>query len=243
MTNIYDQDDFFEGYKQKRNHALSYNEVVEMPEIKRLMPDIEGKTVLDIGCGMGHLIAHMLKLNPKHITGIDESLNMISASREKFNSNNVSLYHESFMAFQTNERYDVIVSSLVFHYIEDFKRCAEKLNELLNSGGTLLFTMEHPIQTATKDPEVVQEDDKGMFLRMEHYFDESTRSANWLGADVYKYHHTIETIFNNLIENDFEIQCVKDLGQSEEVFKMYDQARINKLKQFPPFLLVKAKKK
>lgn len=28
MTNIYDQDDFFEGYKQKRNHALSYNETL-----------------------------------------------------------------------------------------------------------------------------------------------------------------------------------------------------------------------
>ncbi|MEB7414653.1 class I SAM-dependent methyltransferase [Mammaliicoccus sciuri] len=218
MTNIYDQDDFFEGYKQKRNHALSYNEVVEMPEMKRLMPDLNGKTVLDIGCGMGHLIAYMLKLHSKHITGIDESLNMINASREKFNTNNVTLYHESFMDFETNETYDVTVSSLVFHYIEDFKRCAKKLNQLLNSGGTLLFTMEH-------------------------YFDESSRSANWLGADVYKYHHTIETIFNNLIENDFEIQCVKDLGQSEEVFKMYDQARINKLKQFPPFLLVKAKKK
>ena len=53
-----------------------------MPEMKRLMPDLNGKTVLDIGCGMGHLIAHMLKLHPKHITGIDESLNMINASRE-----------------------------------------------------------------------------------------------------------------------------------------------------------------
>lgn len=34
-----------------------------MPEMKGLMPDLEGKTVLDIGCGMGHLIAHMLKLH------------------------------------------------------------------------------------------------------------------------------------------------------------------------------------
>lgn len=243
MTNIYDQSEFFDGYKQKRNDTLSYNEVVEMPEMKRLMPNLEGKTVLDIGCGMGHLIKHMLKLHPKHITGIDQSWNMISESRKQFNSNNVSLHHESFMMFETNHAYDVIVSSLVFHYIEDFKQCARKLSQLVNSGGTLLFTMEHPIQTATKDPEVAQEDDKGVFLRMEHYFDESIRSSNWLGTDVYKYHHTIETIFNHLIENNFEIQCVKDLGQTEEVFKMYDKARINKLKQFPPFLLVKAKKK
>ena len=78
---------------------------------------------------------------------------------------------------------------------------------------------------------------------MEHYFDESIRSANWIGQDVFKYHHTIETIFNSLINSGFEIECVKDLGQSEEVFKYYDEERINKLKQFPPFILFKAKKK
>ena len=52
--------------------------------------------------------------------------------------------------------------------------------------------MEHPIQTSTKDPEVVQEDDKGMFYEWNIIL-MSLRSANWLGADVYKYHHTIET--------------------------------------------------
>ena len=103
--------------------------------------------------------------------------------------------------------------------------------------------MEHPIQTATMDSEIKKEDKNGVYLRMKRYFDESIRSANWIGKDVFKYHHTIEAIFNSLINSGFEIECVKDLGQSEEVFKYYYEVRINTLKQFPPFILVKAIKK
>lgn len=48
--------------------------------------------------------------------------------------------------------------------------------------------MEHPIQTATMDSEVKKEDKNGVYLRMERYFDESIRSANWIGKEVFKYH-------------------------------------------------------
>ncbi len=243
MTNIYDDPEFFKGYKSKRNNLLSYNEVVEMPEMKRLMPNLENQNILDIGCGMGNLISYILTHNPKHITGVEQSQNMINESRKKFKSMPVTLHHTEFMAFITEEKFDVIVSSLVFHYIEDFRKCCQKLSQLLNNGGVILFTMEHPIQTATMDPEVKKQDENGVYLRMENYFDESIRSANWLGKNVVKYHHTIETIFNSLIGHGLEIECVKDLGQSEEVFKYYDEDKINSLKQYPPFLLVKARKK
>lgn len=243
MTNIYDDPEFFKGYKSKRNNPLSYNEVVEMPEMKRLMPNLENQNILDIGCGMGNLISYILTHNPKHITGVEQSQNMINESRKKFKSMPVTLHHTEFMAFITEEKFDVIVSSLVFHYIEDFRKCCQKLSQLLNNGGVILFTMEHPIQTATMDPEVKKQDENGVYLRMENYFDESIRSANWLGKNVVKYHHTIETIFNSLIGHGLEIECVKDLGQSEEVFKYYDEDKIKSLKQYPPFLLVKARKK
>nr|WP_263314115.1 class I SAM-dependent methyltransferase [Mammaliicoccus sp. Marseille-Q6498] len=243
MNNIYDSEHFFDAYKEKRNNHLSYNEVVELPEMKRLMPDLEGKNILDVGCGMGNLIEYMLTFNPKAITGVEQSEKMIHLSREKFTEKHVTLYNQDFMAFEHEGNFDVIVSSLVLHYIEDFDLCCRKLSQLLNKDGVLLFTMEHPIQTSTKDPEVKKEDENGVFLRMEHYFDESKRTAKWLGENVEKYHHTFETIMNGLIDNGFEIERVKDLGQSEEVHKYYDEARKNKLKQFPPFLLVKAKKK
>lgn len=63
-----------------------------------------------------------------------------------------------------------------------------KIIPITKSEGTLVFTMEHPIQTATMDSEVKKEDKNGVYLRMERYFDESIRSANWIGKDVFKYH-------------------------------------------------------
>jgi len=78
VNNIYDHPDFFESYKKKRQNDLSYNEVVEMPEVKRAMPVIKGKAVLDIGCGMGNLIQYILDYEPARVVGIDQSQNMIS---------------------------------------------------------------------------------------------------------------------------------------------------------------------
>lgn len=242
MNNIYDHPDFFESYKKKRQNDLSYNEVIEMPEVKRAMPVIKGKAVLDIGCGMGNLIQYILDYEPARVVGIDQSQNMISECRKHFNNEQLDLHCTNFMDFKCEETFDVIVSSLVLHYIEDFNLCCQKISELLSKDGTLLFTMEHPIQTATMDPEVKKEDSDGVYLRMEHYFDETSRTSYWLDQNVKKYHHTIETIFNNLIQHGLEIQYVKDLGQSEEVFQYFDEKQINKLKQFPPFLMVKAKK-
>lgn len=242
MNNIYDHPDFFESYKKKRQNNLSYNEVVEMPEVKRAMPEIKGKAVLDIGCGMGNLIQYILDYEPQRVVGIDQSDKMISECRKHFNTEQVDFHCTNFMDFKCEETFDVIVSSLVLHYIEDFNLCCRKISELLYKDGTLLFTMEHPIQTATMDPEVKKEDSDGVYLRMEHYFDETSRTSYWLDQNVKKYHHTIGTIFNSLIQRGLEIQYVKDLGQSEEVFQYFDEKRINKLKQFPPFLMVKAKK-
>jgi hypothetical protein len=50
-----------------------------------------------------------------------------------------------------NKKFDFIYSSLAFHYIKDFESFAEIMYEVLNAGGYLLFSQEHPIITATVD--------------------------------------------------------------------------------------------
>lgn len=61
MENNYDSKEVFDNYRVLRDNPLSYNEVLEMPEMKRNLPDLENKSILDVGCGMGHLIEHILK--------------------------------------------------------------------------------------------------------------------------------------------------------------------------------------
>lgn len=73
MNSQYDDKAFFESYKKLRANPLSYNEVVEFPEIKKQLPVIQDKHILDIGCGFGHLLKCIKAHHPKTMSGIDVS--------------------------------------------------------------------------------------------------------------------------------------------------------------------------
>jgi SAM-dependent methyltransferase len=49
--------------------------------------------------------------------------------------------------------YDLIYSSLSFHYISDFGRLAKEISTVLKPGGKLVFSIEHPIFTAPREAE------------------------------------------------------------------------------------------
>ncbi|WP_411842792.1 class I SAM-dependent methyltransferase [Salinicoccus sp. HZC-1] len=241
MKNNYDDKKIFDKYIVLRENPLSYNEVVEMPEMKRSLPYLTGKSVLDIGCGMGHLMEHMLKQTLQHITGVDHSARMIDYCRSKESLKEAEFRQGNFMDIDIIQKFDVIVSSLVFHYFQDFDALCRKLSNIMNEDGTLLFSMEHPIVTASKTPETKIKDAK---LKIDHYFDESERSMYWgsLNARVDKYHHTLSTIFNGLIQNGFTVENVTELGQTKEVFESYSKEKIEKLSHYPPFIMIKCKK-
>ncbi len=42
------------------------------------------------------------------------------------------------------EHFDVVVSSLAFHYVEDFDGVVGKIYRLLNKDGEFIFSQEHP---------------------------------------------------------------------------------------------------
>lgn len=243
MQNQYDENNFFNMYKDIRHSPLSYNEIVEFPDIKRHIPDLNGKHVLDIGCGFGHLLKYMQDFKPAGMTGIDSSKKMIAHCRADDELRDVTLLHEDILSTAKLGKFDFIVSSLVFHYIENFDALAKKLYGLLNDGGLLLFTIEHPIQTATVEENLVMRDEQGIYARVDHYFKESCRDSHWSnGITIKKYHHKMDTILNNLIQNGLRIEAVKDLGDTPEVFDYYSVERIRKLQTFPPFLLIKCSK-
>jgi hypothetical protein len=49
--NIFDNETFFEGYKAIRDREGNANDLFEIPALFSLLPDLKGKSVLDLGCG------------------------------------------------------------------------------------------------------------------------------------------------------------------------------------------------
>ena len=71
--NIFDNDTFFRGYKELRKDDANYNIQLEQPAMRKLLPDVKGKFVLDLGCGYGCNCLDFIKRGATGVIGIDIS--------------------------------------------------------------------------------------------------------------------------------------------------------------------------
>jgi len=79
--NIYDNPEFFKGYIALRQNPHSANEMLEKPALFSLAPVLDGKRVLDLGCGCGENCAEFFRRGAASVTGLDISENMLSVAR------------------------------------------------------------------------------------------------------------------------------------------------------------------
>ena len=80
---IFDNEQFFEGYKAIRDRETNLNDLLEQPAMKRLLPDVRGKSVLDLGCGYGHNCMDFIVRGAKNVVGIDISKKMLEVARSE----------------------------------------------------------------------------------------------------------------------------------------------------------------
>ena len=63
--NIFDNETFFEGYRKLREREVNSNNLFEIPTLYALLPDLEGRKVLDLGCGSGERCIDYIKEHPQ----------------------------------------------------------------------------------------------------------------------------------------------------------------------------------
>ena len=141
VENIYDDKAFYEEYISMRKTKLNANELLEIPIMKKLLPDLTGKTVLDLGCGYGEMSKYFIKKGAKTVVAIDISKNMISLA-EQFNNHKNIEYKVLCMEelSKLNQKFDIVFSSLAFHYVKNFDKLICDISCLLNDGGELIWS-------------------------------------------------------------------------------------------------------
>lgn len=138
--------------------------------------------------------------------------------------------------------FDVVISSLAFHYLVSFEDIAKKISVWLKQGGDFVFSAEHPVFTAYGTQDWYRDaDGKILHFPIDNYFTEGKREANFLGEKVIKYHKTLTTYLNTLIQNGFEITGVVEPQPSAELLETVEGMK-NELRR-PMMLIVSAKKK
>jgi len=91
--------------------------------------------ILDFGCGTGLLIFPLIN-EVGSVHGIDLAPNMLDILKEK-GKNHKNLTTELKGIYEVTSTFDLIMSSMVMHHIEDITKLAKKLYDSLNLDGVI----------------------------------------------------------------------------------------------------------
>lgn len=119
QQNIYDEI-FFEGYKKIRDNKINANNLFEIPTLFSMLPDLKNKRILDLGCGFGEHCKRFIECGAKRVVGIDISEKMLEVARNENSDPNIIYINMPMEKIaELNERFDIVVSSLAFHWNPD----------------------------------------------------------------------------------------------------------------------------
>jgi len=107
--------------------------------------EIEGKEILDFGCGGGDLISLILQYNPKKVTGNDISERFIELCQQRFSYlKNVELILGDGVIYNFGKQFDIVISYSVFHLLGiDVEQLFNLLHKIVKPGGIVVFDA-HP---------------------------------------------------------------------------------------------------
>lgn len=129
-----------------RSYDTQLNPLLALEEryLKRMLPDIRGRDVLDAGCGSGRWLNHLASGEPRTLKGIDASEEMLGAARAR-SIPRAELYcgHCESTPFENND-FDLVLLSFVLGYIEGVESLAPEIDRIARDNCDLFISDMHP---------------------------------------------------------------------------------------------------
>lgn len=241
--NKYDNDNFFNKYKQMPRSVEGLKAAGEWHVLKQMLPSLSNKRVLDLGCGFGWHCRYAVEQGAQSVVGIDISEKMLNEAKKNTDCKAIEYIQMPIEDIHYPvDTFDLVISSLALHYVEPLEEVFHKINNCLVSGGHFVFSVENPIFTANEKQDWYT-DEAGNLLHwpVDNYFYEGIRETNFLGEKVLKYHRMMTTYINTLVGAGFEI--VELIEPKPEPKMLEEIAGMQHELRRPMFLIISARKK
>jgi SAM-dependent methyltransferase len=238
-SDFYDDEQVFATYMARRRRSDNPNDTIEGPALAELLGPTAGLRVLDLGCGDARFGRELLTSGCRSFIGLEASRNMASAAREVLVGTAGRIVEVRIEDWEyPTAAFDLVVSRLALHYIDDLGAIVRRVYRALVPGGRFVFSVEHPVITSCDRgwPAGTQRQD----WVVDEYHQPGRRQTTWLGGEVVKYHRTIEGYFGALVAAGFSVQQLREGAPQRERFA--SEATYQRRLRIPLFLLLAARK-
>lgn len=183
MINQYDDEKFFLEYSKMPRSNGGLTAAGEWSQLGALIPPLNGKCVLDLGCGYGWHCRYAAEQGAARVLGIDASQKMLAKARG-FNCDGIDYRLCGVEQYEYPEnKWDCVISNLALHYVADLLSVYSKIRRTLVPGGTFVMNIEHPVFTSGVGQDwIYGADGKKLYWAIDDYFFEGERMTIFSAA-------------------------------------------------------------
>jgi 2-polyprenyl-3-methyl-5-hydroxy-6-metoxy-1,4-benzoquinol methylase len=138
------------GFKNFLDKKLRWDMYERLNYTMKNSEPIEGKTILDVGCGTGRFVFEFLRRKAKKVVGIDIAPGMINTCKKIAEETKVNdkceLYVSDPFEYKTDSRFDVCIGIGLFDYIIDPLPVIKRMKELTTGRIILSFPKKGTIR-------------------------------------------------------------------------------------------------
>lgn len=227
----------------QRNEPVLLSDFTARPFLLEWCGDIQGQTVLDLGCGEGYVARKLLEKGAGRIHGRDVSAEMIENARSATSAEDqerieFSVGDATDLSGVGDGTYNLVIAVFLFNYLDRRQTHAAmtEIHRVLKPGGRFIFAVPHPslaFLRAEEEPFYFSKGDHGYFSGRDALFEGKIWRRDGHGVRVRCIHKTLDDYFAALNAAGFQsMPELKELHVTEKHLA-YDPSFFEPLRDQP----------
>ncbi len=195
----------YQAAAQLPTNAAHYGPDIATESTLRLLGDLKGKRVLELGCGGAQCSIAFARQGATAI-GVDFSAQQLAFARRLCEREDVKVELRqgdvADLAFLRADSIDLVFSANAFGYVDDLNRVFRQVHRVLKVSAPLVFSLPHPAYSMIDD-----NGDDPLRVRRS-YFDGSPMEQKLGGVAFTQYHHTMADIYMGLARSSYKVDMM-----------------------------------
>jgi len=225
----------------------SLSDFTARPAVFDACGELDGRSVLDIGCGEGYCARELKRRGAGDYLGLDLSSKMIAAARAQEEKDRYGIEYRAcnVMEFKPDRQFDLCVAVFLFNYmrVEEMQRTFSMVYDALPPQGQFIFSVPHPffpfVRSEQTEPFYFDSTGKNYFADVDQQFEGEIWKRDGEPLHVQCVHKTFGDYFDCLRVAGFSsMPEVKELTVTPELLAL-DRAFFTPLLNEPLHVLFK----